>query len=314
VRDALERFLDRMERGAGRSPHTIRGYRRDLEALLDGVEARHRRPPVLADFSVMEIRAHLADLFPDHAPASLARALSAIRSFGEFLRSEGLLADNPATLVRRPKQSQTLPVALPVEDVKAMIDGPPALADDALGRRDRALLEVLYGAGLRVSEAVGLDLEDLRWEGGELTLRVREGKGRKDRAVPLGTRGAAAIDAYLRRRDRLGGDKGDPKALFRSRRGGRLSPRSAREMVYRRCLATGARTRVGPHGLRHSFATHLLESGCDLRTIQQLLGHASLSTTQRYTHLDLGKVAAIYERAHPRAHLRRGASGEPDRG
>lgn len=302
MRDALDSFLDRMERGAGRSPHTIRGYRRDVEAFIDGLEERHGRPATPQDLQVGEVRAHLADLYPDHAPSSLARALSAIRSFGEFMRAEGLIPDNPATLVRRPKQSQLLPTALPVEDVTAIIDGPPALADDPLGRRDRALLEVLYGSGLRVSEAIGLDLADLRWEGGELTLRVREGKGGKDRIVPLGSRGGAAIEAYLRVRERLGPSP-DPQALFLSRRGVRLGDRSARELVYQRCLATGARARIGPHGLRHSFATHLLESGCDLRTIQKLLGHTSLSTTQRYTHLDIGRISAIYDKAHPRATL-----------
>jgi len=302
VRDALDNFLDRMERGAGRSKHTIRGYRRDVEAFIDGLEERHGRPATPQDLQVREVRAHLADLYPDHAPSSLARALSAIRSFGEFMRAEGIIADNPATLVRRPKQSQLLPTALPVEDITAIIDGPPALADDPLGRRDRALLEVLYGSGLRVSEAVSLDLEDLRWEGGELTLRVREGKGGKDRVVPLGSRGAKAIEDYMRVRERLR-PKADPQALFLSRRGGRLGDRSARELVYQRCLATGARARIGPHGLRHSFATHLLESGCDLRTIQKLLGHTSLSTTQRYTHLDIGRISAIYDKAHPRATL-----------
>ncbi|MCA9635510.1 MAG: tyrosine-type recombinase/integrase, partial [Myxococcales bacterium] len=213
MRDALEAYLAHLERGVRRSRHTVRGYRADLEAFLDGIEARRGRPPTPADLTVKEIRAHLGDLYPDHAPTSLARALSAIRAFGEHLRREGLVADNEATLIRRPKQPKTLPKALPVEDMVAMIDGPPALADDPLGRRDRAILEVLYGAGLRVSECVGLDLDHLRWEGGELTLRVIEGKGRKDRAVPLGSRGAAAIQAYLELRPRLAGTSGDRRAL-----------------------------------------------------------------------------------------------------
>ena len=308
MRDALDNFLDRLGRSSGASKHTLRGYRRDLEVFIDGIEARHERPATPADLQVQEVRLHLADLFDGHAPSSMARALSAIRSFGEFMRSEGLIPDNPATLVRRPKQSRQLPSVLPVEDIKAIIDGPPGFADDPIGRRDRALLEVLYGSGLRISEALGLDLDDLRWERDNLTIRVREGKGKKDRAVPLGSRGRAALRAYLEVRERLGGAKADSLALFRSRRGRRFGDRSARELVYRRCLATGARIRVGPHGLRHSFATHLLESGCDLRTIQQLLGHSSLSTTQRYTHLDMSKIAEIYERAHPRARMPRTSS------
>lgn len=292
---ALERFLAYMQSERRSSPHTLRAYRRDLEDFLARVQARRGREPTLDDLNVREIRHDIADLFHDVKASTLARKLSALRSFGEFLRREGSLADNQATMVRRPKQRPQLPVALPVEDIAAMIDG-EGHSEGPAGLRDRAILEVLYGGGLRVSECANLDTEHLVWQADELSARVVGGKGGKDRVVPLGGGAARALRAWLAVHP---GPRTGP--LFVSNRGKRMSTRTIRALVYARCLATGARTRVGPHGLRHSFATHLLESGCDLRSIQRMLGHASLSTTQRYTHLDLGHLTDIYERAHPRA-------------
>ncbi len=355
MRAALERFLVHIATERRLSPHTVRAYRRDLEDFLARIAARRGREPELGDLNLREIRSELAELFGAVQASTVARKLSALRSFGEYLRVQGEVPDNEAALVRRPKQRPRLPVALPVEDIAPMIDGPGHVAG-ALGLRDRAILEVLYGAGLRVSECAGLDLEHLTWSGEELSLRVVEGKGGKDRVVPLGSAGAAALRAWLAARGavlaardlsegaaghgrkgmsegagregqvrkgmsegagregqvdrdmsprtgRRGAGRIGPRegAVFLSRRGGRIGVRTIRALVYRRCLATGTRARVGPHGLRHSFATHLLESGCDLRSIQRMLGHASLSTTQRYTHLDLGHLTDIYERAHPRA-------------
>ena len=302
MRAALDRFLVHLESERRASPHTLRAYRRDLEDFLARVEARRGRPPVPTDLNLREIRSDLADLFDAVQASTLARKLSALRSFGEFMRREGSVVDNEAALVRRPKQRLHLPVALPVEDIGPMIDG-PGHAEGPTGLRDRAMLEVLYGAGLRVSECAGLDLAHLVWSGDELTLRVVVGKGGKDRVVPLGSAGSRAIRAWLAVRHLLLPATGELSSgtgrksqarlaapVFLSRRGLQISTRSIRELVYRRCQATGARARVGPHGLRHSFATHLLESGCDLRSIQSMLGHESLSTTQRYTHLDLGHL------------------------
>ncbi|MCA9687245.1 MAG: tyrosine-type recombinase/integrase, partial [Myxococcales bacterium] len=157
------------------------------------------------------------------------------------------------------------------------------------------------------------DRDDLRWEGERLTIRVRAGKGNKDRLVPLGRPGAEALQAWLEHRAELATARSPSQALFLGARGGRLSVRSARDLVYRRCRQSGARAVVGPHGLRHSFATHLLQSGCDLRSIQAMLGHASLSTTQRYTHLDMGRLFELYEQAHPRANLPQASSPAPAR-
>jgi site-specific recombinase XerD len=301
MRSALASFMVYLETERRLSLNTQVAYRRDVEAFIDSVEARRGRPAKLPDLGVREVRAHLAELHGQLAASSIGRKLSALRSFGEFCRREGLVEENAVALIRRPKLGHKLPVALPVEDISQMIDAPQR--PGAVGLRDRALLEVLYGAGLRVSEAVGLDLDDLRREGERLTVRVRSGKGGKQRVVPLGRKAAVALDAWLAARAALATPRSPADAVFLGVRGGRLSSRVARELVYRRCEATGARAVVGPHGLRHSFASHLLQSGCDLRTIQSMLGHASLSTTQRYTHLDMGRLFELYEQAHPRASL-----------
>lgn len=298
MREALDRFVEHLERHVRASPHTVRAYHRDIAQFLDTIEARSGRAAVPDDLGVQQLRAHLATLHGQRAPSTMARKLSALRRFGEFMRREGLVEDNEATLVQNPKRGQRLPVALPVDDVTAMIDEPAP--DDVKTRRDRAVLEVLYGAGLRVSECVGLDLSHLRWDGERLLVRVVRGKGGKDRIVPLGRPAAVALRGYLELRPQLLRPRSPAEAVFLGNRGGRLSDRQVRYLVERRSL-TSAHARISPHGLRHSFATHLLESGCDLRTIQSMLGHASLSTTQRYTHLTLGKLIDVYDKAHPRA-------------
>jgi site-specific recombinase XerD len=298
MRDALERFVEHLEREVRASPHTVRAYHRDVAQLLDTLEARLGRPPTPADLGVHEVRAHLATLHGKRAPSTIARKLSALRHFGEHLRRHGEVADNAVALVVSPKRGQRLPVALPVDDVNAMIEAESPT--DPIALRDRAVLEVLYGAGLRVSECVGLDLSHLRWEGERLRVRVVRGKGGKDRIVPLGRPAAQALREYLAVRAALVRPRSPAEAVFLANRGGRLSDRQVRYLVEQRS-AQEAHARISPHGLRHSFATHLLDSGCDLRSIQSMLGHASLSTTQRYTHLTVGKLMDVYEQAHPRA-------------
>jgi integrase/recombinase XerC len=301
MRSALDSFMVYLETERRLALNTQIAYGRDIEAFIASVEARRGRLAAVPDLGVREVRAHLAELHGQLAASSIGRKLSALRSFGEFCRREGLLEENGVALIRRPKLGHKLPVALPVEDIGQMIDAPQR--PGPAGLRDRALLEVLYGAGLRVSEAVALDLDDLRREGPQLTVRVRSGKGGKQRVVPLGRKAAESLGAWLDARDELMTPRSPAQAVFLGTRGDRLAPRVARKLVYQRCEATGARAVVGPHGLRHSFASHLLQSGCDLRTIQSMLGHASLSTTQRYTHLDMGRLFELYEQAHPRARL-----------
>jgi integrase/recombinase XerC len=303
MRVALERFLQHLQTERRLAANTATAYARDIEGFASSVEKRRGRAAVVHDLDVREVRAHLAELHGELAASSIGRKLSALRTFAEFCRREQLLEENAVALIRRPKVGRALPVALPVEDIGALIDAPQRLGP--VGLRDRALLEVLYGAGLRVSEAVALDLDDLRDDGPSsgLTLRVRSGKGGKQRVLPLGRKAAVALAEWRSVRSELLRPASPVEAVFLGRRGARLTTRVAREVVYRRCEETGTRAVVGPHGLRHSFATHLLESGCDLRTIQALLGHASLSTTQRYTHLDMGRLIDLYEQAHPRAKL-----------
>ena len=299
MREAIERFLEHLRAEVRASKHTLRAYRGDLSAFASSVEDRRDCEPKLRDLSARNVRAHLADLHGRTASSTVARKLSALRSFGEFLLRRGEIAENEVVLVSSPKRRHKLPVALPVEDVGDMID--QAQRPGPRGARDRAILEVLYGAGLRVSECSQLDIGDIELRDAHPKVRVVRGKGGKERLVPLGTRAAEALRGYLDVRAALVRPKSPPHALFLGDRGGRMGSRSIRGLVYRRCEQTGARARIGPHGLRHSFATHLLESGADLRTIQSMLGHASLSTTQRYTHLSLGKLLDVYESAHPRA-------------
>lgn len=303
MRAAAATYLEHLRTQRRLSPHTLRAYGGDLEDFARFVDELRGRPAAVADLDLRTVRAWLAVRHRTLGSTSIARKLSAMRSFGEWLRRSGLRADNDVQLVGSPKRRSKLPIALPPGDVGRMIDEPQQ--EGPSGVRDRALLEVIYGAGLRVSEACGLDLDHLEREGGQLRVRVVGGKGGKDRIVPLGAPAQAAVDAWLAVRSALMQPKSPAKALWIGDRGGRIGVRMVRELVYRRCDATGARARIAPHGLRHSFATHLLESGCDLRTIQSMLGHASLSTTQKYTHLTFGTMLDVYERAHPRALRRR---------
>jgi tyrosine recombinase XerC len=300
VRAAIEAFVEHLRSEVRASPHTIAAYKRDLEGFAEQVEERRGRAARPTDLNLREVRSHLASLHDaKRATATIARKLSAMRTFGEWLRRRGDVADNEVALVATPKRRQKLPVALPVEDVTAIIDAPHRAG--VRGLRDKAMLEVIYGAGLRVSECAGLDIGHIEVDGDRMRVRVVGGKGGKDRIVPLGTRAAVAVREYLEHRGEIATPRSPKAALFLADRGARIGVRSIRNLVYRRCLSTGARARIAPHGLRHSFATHLLDSGADLRTIQSLLGHASLSTTQRYTHLTLGQLQNVYEKAHPRS-------------
>lgn len=242
------------------------------------------------------IRSWVADMHRRGLAAStVGRRLSACRSFFSWARKQGIVPENPAAGVRQPKRSESLPDRLDVDEVSAVLEAPPA--DKLAGQRDRALLELLYGAGLRVSEVVTLDLDDVDLR--TRAVRVR-GKGGIERVVPFGSRAAAALERYqsavrdLRQRH-------DEPALFLNLRGARLTDRSVRRIVDAAVRRAALVRGVHPHLLRHSFATHLLESGMDLRAIQELLGHARLTTTQRYTQVSLQHVIEVYDRTHPRA-------------
>jgi integrase/recombinase XerC len=293
-RDEFSRWLGQEK---GYSDNTVLSYGRDLAEFA----AFAGDPPVDA-IDPAAVRGFVRSLHRRNRPASVARKLSALRTFFGFLLRRGVISADPAVVVARPKQERRMPVFLTVDEVFALIEAPgPA---DPFPRRDRAILELLYGAGLRVGELVGLDLVQVD-VAGEMVKVV--GKGGKERLVPTGRAAAEAVRAWMAEREGIvakaagRGRAPDTAALFLNRLGGRMSARSVERMVERYALRAGIAARVTPHGLRHSFATHLPEMGADLRVVQELLGHASLSTTQRYTHLDLDHLAAVYDRAHPMA-------------
>jgi len=284
---------------------TIATYRRDLEALQ-----RHlRQRGATLDAAALDrriLRGFLAAVCEGREAATVARKLAAVRAFYRFLVRQGRCADNPATALKLPKVRRPLPKVVAVNDAAEMVEMPDASkGSEPAALRDRAILELLYGSGLRVSELVGLDREALDLTG--RSVRVL-GKGGKERVVPLGGPCIGALERYLAVRlalchPRTGAQ--DANAVFLNQRGGRMSSRAVQHLVRRYgALGTG-RGDLHPHVLRHSFATHLLDAGADLRGIQELLGHSSLSTTQRYTHVSIDRLAEVYDRAHPLAHRKR---------
>jgi integrase/recombinase XerC len=299
MEDAIRDFMSFLEVERNASGETIRNYRSDLRQLTSFLSGTgHASRLVQADqITTEDIRAYLRQLDRKGEKASsLARKLAAIRSFYRFLLREGSAQKNPAEDIRSPKLPKPLPRVLAKDDAGALMEFPDGRSP--LSLRDRALLETLYSTGARVSEAVGINVGDLDEAEGLVHLR---GKGRKERVVPIGEVATRAIRAY---RNALvePKDRGRQTAapLFLNHRGGRLTTRSVARIVtrYSSRLAGGS---VSPHALRHSYATHLLDEGADLRSIQEMLGHVSLSTTQKYTHLAADRLAAVYDRAHPRA-------------
>jgi integrase/recombinase XerC len=292
----LDEFAETLAHARGASPHTVRAYLKDVRAFAVYLATTGR------DFATAEhatVRGWLGTLAVDHAARSRARALASVRAFYRHLVRAGRLAASPAAAVRSPKLPTTLPRVLPVDEVFALLAVPGK--EGPLGVRDRALFELLYGSGLRVSEACGLDVDriDLRAS----TVRVL-GKGRKERLCPMNAACVAALGSWFERRGELlaGPGRGqDPAAVFLNHRGGRLTARSVARHLDQTVLRLALQRRVSPHALRHSFATHLLAGGADVRCIQELLGHASLSTTQRYTHVSIEQLQAVYDRTHPHA-------------
>jgi integrase/recombinase XerC len=300
--DAIRAFMTFLELERHASHETVRSYVSDLRQFQTFLREKAGTSTMNPDTVKTEsIRAYLHWLDRKREKStSMARKLASLRSFFRFLQRNGLVGINPAETIRTPKQPKHLPRVLTKDDAAALMEFPSDQADKAL--RDRALLETLYSTGARVSELVGINLEDLRVSEGLAHLR---GKGRKERIVPIGDVALRAIQAYLNDQPpiesrRLKTTKRDPSPLFRNSRGGRLTTRSVARIVthYSNRLAGGS---VSPHTLRHSFATHLLDEGADLRSIQEMLGHASLSTTQKYTHLATDQILAVYDKTHPRA-------------
>jgi integrase/recombinase XerC len=353
LREAIERYLKYLRQERNASPHTLRNYASDLEQFVFYLSPPGKQPPALARVDQRLIREFVAHLHnAGLEKSSIARKLAAVRSFFKFAVRAGILRQNPARLVATPKLPRRLPEVPAAEDVNAFLDSlgaiePPGAADPRrrrpgadedesrlLLRRDRAILELLYAAGLRVSELTGLNLDDINRD--EQMLRVR-GKGKKERLVPYGSKAEAALAAYwpvrteLLKRARKAGrggifpapaEEGEPgansppatpaaagkrhplpdhKAVFLNYAGRRLTSRSVGRIVKKYVRLARLGTDLHPHSLRHAFATHLLADGADLRAIQELLGHRSLSTTQRYTHTSIRQLMEVFDKAHPRA-------------
>jgi integrase/recombinase XerC len=298
--EAIARFLSHLEAERNASPHTRAAYGTDL-ASLDAflTERESRGAKDVRAIDVYALRGWLGGLARTHAPSSVARKIAAARTWMKWLRRMGAIDASPADELASPKVRRPLPTFLGVDAAKEVVESPSL--DTPLGVRDRAILEVLYGSGIRVSELWGLDLEHVDLGAGEARVL---GKGRKERVVPLGGKSIDALRAWLAVRGEVVHAKlgtQDPKALFLSPRGSRLTIRSVQLLVQRYGILGAGRADLHPHALRHTCATHMLGGGADLRAIQEMLGHASLSTTQRYTHVSVEHLMKVYDQAHPLA-------------
>jgi len=299
---AVRTYLDHLSVERGLAKNTLTSYRRDLRRYQEHLAASGiERLEDVTEAVVSGFLARLREGDPDHPPlsaTSAARTVVAVRGFHKFAVADGLAPNDPASGVKPPTPAKRLPKALPLADVEAILEAAGA-AGTTLALRDRALLEVLYGTGARISEAVGLDVDDLDPTDGTVLLR---GKGGKQRIVPVGSFAREAVDAYLvrGRPELVAAGRGTP-ALFLNARGGRLSRQSAWAVLVKAAERAGVTKDVSPHTLRHSFATHLLDGGADVRVVQELLGHASVTTTQVYTLVTVENLREVFATAHPRA-------------
>lgn len=293
----IQQFSTYLQTERDVSPHTLAAYRCDLAQLL-AFAIRDKGAAVSArDFDHLLLRRYLAGLSKSTKKSSIGRKLAAIRSFFRFLLRRGIITKNPAELIATPKKEQQLPFHLDIDQATTLMETPDE--DQKYALRDRAILELLYSSGLRVSELTGLDIGELDLAGG--MARVT-GKGGKERIVPVGSRALEALQKYLDVRS----DNEASGAIFLNTRGGRINRRSVARVIDAHVMRIAAFKRISPHTLRHTFATHMLEGGADLRAIQELLGHASLSTTQKYTHVSIDRLMEVYDKAHPKAHTKNG--------
>jgi len=288
MNDYIEEFLRYLELEKGVSAHTLRAYRKDLTDFIAQVKTEPGK------IDMLDVRGFIAEQIKKGLnKTTVSRRLSSVRSFFKFLYREGYMKSNPAKLVSSPRLPKLLPKYLSVDDAFSLVEKPEGIG--FAPARDRAILELLYSSGLRVGELAGLNVEDINVR--EALVKAR-GKGKKERIVPIGSKALDAIKTYLVERILL---KSKEKAVFLNRLGTRLTDRGVRRIVVKYARAIAITGSIGPHTLRHSFASHLLQGGADLRVIQELLGHVSLSTTQKYTHLDVAHLMDIYDKAHPMA-------------
>ncbi len=293
MKENLNRFFIYLSTERSVSPHTVTAYKNDLEQFVRFLAAGATPPshPELVDH--LDIRRYLAHLHGELKKSSIGRKLASVRAWYRYLLREGVVAKNPAELITAPKKEERAPFHLTIDEITALVEAPGV--ETVIALRNRAILEILYSCGIRLSELTGLHVRDIDLEG--RVVRVL-GKGNKERIIPLGGQAAVAVADYLKGRH---DPPGDTPFLLNSR-GGRLTGRSVARIVDNYLIKLATMKKVSPHTLRHTFATHLLEGGADLRAIQELLGHASLSTTQKYTHVSIDRLMEVYDKAHPRAH------------
>ena len=298
MRPQIGQFLQYLSVERGASPHTLKGYREDLHALAEYLADGDGTSPAPGSITTNELRGFLSALHEaGYAKTSISRRLASVRSFLKFGQREGWSKANPAKALRNPRKSRKLPHFLTSDEVGKLLDAPKGNSPPAI--RDRAILETAYSAGLRVSELVGLNDGDLDFPAGIVRIR---GKGKKERLSPIGSYAAKALKRWLEVRTLSPREKtGREAPVFTNKFGTRLTTRSVARMLEKYLKETGLDQRTSPHTLRHSFATHLLDRGADIRSVQELLGHKSLVTTQIYTHVSTANLRAAYEKAHPRA-------------
>lgn len=301
----IDSFLESLVTEKGYSDHTCRAYRKDLQDFFSfltesrvsgGTQRKRNRNVTPQQVDTVMLRAYLSFLHRKHKKITIARKLSAIRSFFKFLVKKGIILENPTELILTPKQNKTIPVYLSVDEIFRLLDS--IQTDTLLGLRNRAIFETLYSSGIRISELAAMDISDVDFSAA--VVRVF-GKGHKQRIVPLGQKALSAISAYrsqLQKQTGLEAFQSGP--LFLNRFQKRLTPRSIARILKKLVSAIGLLTPISPHALRHTFATHMLDAGADLRVVQELLGHKSLSTTQRYTHVSIDRLMETYDKAHPR--------------
>ena len=303
--DLIERFVDYMRNQRGYSVHTLRNYRNDLRHFLDFLADRRdvkEEGKALMDMGKIDpllIRDYMGSLFGGYNRRTIARKISCLRSFFNFLDRSGINPGNPVADISTPKQGKYIPSYLPVDEMFKLLEGPDR--ETPLGLRDLAIMEVLYSCGIRVAELAGLNMTDIDFEGRLIKVL---GKGNKERIVPIGRKALDAVrnysEAVIPLRKKAQGDSGRSVPLFVNSRGGRLTTRSVGSIIKKYSVESGLLTDISPHSLRHTFATHLLDGGADLRSVQEMLGHMSLSTTQKYTHVSMDRLMAVYDKAHPR--------------
>ncbi len=293
----LVRFFSYLQAERRYSPHTLAAYRRDLKHFLAAVNRQHPETINWDDITQAQVRAAVAKLHRQGLSGrSLQRLLSSVRTLYNYLCRHQLARQNPAEGIPAPRSPKRLPNTLSAGELDLLLE---MKTDSFVGSRDRAMMELLYACGLRLSELTGLDMTDIDWQ--QQTVKVT-GKGQKQRQVPFGSKAKQALESWLQHRSLV--INNDEKAVFISRRGSRISNSSVQQRLKKRAMEQGLDSSIYPHMLRHSFASHILESSNDLRAVQELLGHANLSTTQIYTHLDFQHLAGVYDSAHPRARLK----------